>query len=130
MSDDIDRLFAGCDDLSDVPVAEKNERLQGDFYLCPVAWADRAAKAVGVYLIMALRLYRRWKMRKKGAKFIIASSEAVSGPGPGSGGRSSRNSRLRMLERLAAAKLIEILGRIPNGAYRVRIIEQKPSHQV
>jgi hypothetical protein len=125
-----DNLFGPGDDLADVPVAKKDEYLQGDFYLCPVAWADRAAEAVGVYLIMALRLYRRWRMRKKGAKFIIASSESVSGPGPGSGGRSSRNSRLRMLERLATAELIEILGRIPNGAYRVRIIEQKPSHRV
>jgi hypothetical protein len=58
-------------------------RMRGDFYLCPKAWLDSAAEVAGQYLILAVRLYRRWRMRKPGTDSILASAVTLAGPGPG-----------------------------------------------
>jgi hypothetical protein len=99
----------------------KRERMRGDFYLCSKAWADAAAKVAGQYLILALRLYRRWQMREPGTDSIVASAGALGGPGPGSG--SSRNGRLRLITRLEAAGLIEVVARAPGRATKVRVVD-------
>jgi hypothetical protein len=118
-----DELFEVDDDpLWDAPAVKpkrkkQRERLRGDFYLCPVAWADRAAEVTGQYLILALRLYRCWQMRKPGANWIFASSATFGME------RCSRNSRMRLLTRLEMAGLVKIVGRESGQAYRVQVIE-------
>jgi hypothetical protein len=100
-------------------------RMRGDFYLCSKTWLDAAAEVSGQYLILALRVYRRWHMRKPGTDTITISTEALSGPGPG-GGRG-RDGRLRLITRLEAAGLIEVVKRVPRRAIRVRIIDERAS---
>jgi hypothetical protein len=48
----------------------------GEFYLCPIAWADKA-KAVltsADELILAFRIYRCWKLRPEGGVTITCSN--------------------------------------------------------
>jgi|SRR3954454_144908 hypothetical protein len=93
--------------------------LIGDFYLCPVAWANRAASAVTSkdQLIIAFRLYRCWKLRKPGESIIIASNTALGGPG------FSREKKRRTLQRLQAADLLKIVTHQAGRAPRIRIVE-------
>jgi hypothetical protein len=93
------------------------ERIDGRFYQCSEPWCDRAAEACGQYLILALRLYRRWRARAPGADWIFASSATFRT------GREGRNGRLCVLTRLEVAGLIEIAGRKNGQAYRVRVID-------
>jgi hypothetical protein len=99
----------------------RRERMRGDFYLCSKTWADKAAEVAGQYLILALRLYRCWQMRKPGTDSIAVAAEALAGPGPG-GGRE-RTGRRRLITRLEAAGLIEVVERAPRRAIRIRIID-------
>jgi hypothetical protein len=104
------------------PKAGKPERVRGDFYLCPKTWADKAAEVAGQYLILALRLYRRWRMRKPGTDVIAVTARALAGS------RNSRYARLCVVARLAEAGLIEIVVEGGRGrAPRVRIIDPQQS---
>src|SRR5262249_8585310 len=85
----------------------RRKPVAGDFYLCPRLWLDQAAEASGQYLILAIRLYRRWRMREPGTNWVAASAAALAGPGPGGG--SGRHGRLRVLDRLEAAGLIKVV---------------------
>ena len=99
----------------------RQKRLAGDFYLCPVSWADRATAAVTgkAQLIIAFRLYRCWRLRKQGEDIIVASNAAVVGPG------ASREAKRRALYNLEAAGLIEVVERHAARAARIRIIETR-----
>jgi hypothetical protein len=68
----------------------------GEFYLCPVAWGDRAASAVASkdQLIIAFRLYR-----------------------------FSREKKRRTIQRLQAAGILEVVTHQAPRAPRIRIIE-------
>jgi hypothetical protein len=99
------------------------KRVPGDFYLCSKEWADKAAEVSGQYLILALRLYRRWRMREPGTDSIAVTAEALAGPGPGNG--RGRNGRRRLVARLEKARLIEVMTRAPRRALRVRIIDPR-----
>jgi hypothetical protein len=105
----------------------KRDLLPGRFYLCPEAWADEAAKVCGPYLILALRLYRHWRMRERGTNSVAVTAAAL---GPG----ASREGRLRMIARLEMAGLLEIVEQAPGKTTRVRIIDPprgyKPSRSV
>jgi hypothetical protein len=94
-------------------------RVEGEFYLVPRGWADRAAVAVisAQQLIMALRLYRRWRTRRQGEETITVSQSAVGGPG------FSYQAKRRALGRLASAGLIEVVSGGVGRASRVRVIE-------
>jgi hypothetical protein len=94
-------------------------RIAGSFYLCPTAWADRAAAAVSskAQLIIAFRLYRCWRTRKPGENMITASNVIVAGPG------FSREGKRRALLKLEAAGLIEVVERYAMRAPRIRIID-------
>lgn len=96
------------------------KRVAGDFYLCPVSWADRATAAVTskTQLIIAFRLYRCWRLRKPADDNIVASNAAVTGPGV------SREAKRRALRSLEAAGLIEVVERHTARAARIRIIDQ------
>lgn len=100
------------------PRTGKRERARGDFYLCSKAWADKAAEVAGCYLILAFRLYRRWRLRKPGTDSILVTAEALAGPG------HSRRGRWIMVERLEEAGLIEVVEKGRRGrAPRVRVID-------
>jgi hypothetical protein len=102
------------------PKAKKLERIRRDFYLCSTAWADEAAEVAGMYLILAFRLYRRWRMREPGADTIAVTAKAMAGPG------YSRTGRRRLIARLEEAGLVEVVARAPGRAAQVRVIEPKP----
>jgi hypothetical protein len=99
--------------------SKSSGRVAKEFYLVPVPWADRAVEALAgkSQLILAFRLYRRWRTRKSGEATITVSNKALAGPG------YSRDSKRRMLRKLAKAGLLEILEQRPGLATRVRIIE-------
>jgi hypothetical protein len=102
------------------PKAEKRgrERIVGPFYQCSVPWLDKAVEATGQYLILALRLYLRWRKRKPGTNAIAVTARALAGPG------HSRRGRLIVVERLEEAGLIEVVERAKAGrAPRVRVID-------
>src|SRR5262249_49474779 len=93
-------------------------RLAGDFYLLPVAWAERAILAVRSrqQVLLAFRLYRRWLMRASTDGTIPLSNAALAGPG------FSRKAKRRTLQKLEAARLIEVVERGKGQAPRVRIL--------
>jgi hypothetical protein len=97
----------------------KQKRVVGEFYLCPIGWADRAAAVLTSQsqLIIAFRLYRHWRMRKHEEDVIVASNLALAGSA------FSREAKRRTLQRLEAAGLIEIVERHATRAPRIRIIE-------
>jgi hypothetical protein len=100
------------------PKAGKRGRMQGEFYLCSEEWADKAAEVGGQYLILALRLYRRWRMRKPGTNSITVTAGALAGPG------HSKRGRLIVVQRLQEAGLIEVADEGRRGrAPRVRVID-------
>jgi hypothetical protein len=94
-------------------------RVAGEFYLCPVGWADRAAAVVTSkeQFVLALRLYRRWLTRRPEASTITASNTALAGVG------FSRNTKRRMQQNLQRAGLIEIVEQHPGRAPCLRVIE-------
>jgi hypothetical protein len=61
----------------------KRPRIRGEFYLCPVVWADRAVAAVSSQqqLIIAFRIFKRWLTRKPDEDTIVVSNLVVAGPG-------------------------------------------------
>jgi hypothetical protein len=114
----------GNDPLGDAPAAKpkgkkQHERIDGPFYMCPEAWADRAAEFAGQYLILALRLYRRWMRRKFGESSIAVSGEALAGPE----GKCPRMTRARLVARLERGGLVEVVKQAAGQATRVRIID-------
>lgn len=58
----------------------RRKHIVGDFYMVPAEWTERAAAALktSTQLRMALRLYRRWRMRR-GNEAVISASNAVLG---------------------------------------------------
>ena len=117
-----DDLFADGDDLADVPdLKAQGRRVRGDFYMCPKAWADKASEVSGLYLILAFRLYRAWRMREPGADVIAVTATAMAGPGYGRG--RGRIGRRRLITRLEEAGLIEVVARAPGRAVRIRVID-------
>ena len=114
-TDDVDPIW---DEPASKPKAGKPKRMGGDFYLCSTAWGDKAAEVAGQYLILALRLYRRWRMRKPGTDTIAVTARTLAGS------RNSRYARLCIVDRLAEAGLIKIVEESRHGrAPRVRIID-------
>jgi hypothetical protein len=96
----------------------RRERVSGGFYQVPLDWADRAAEAAGGYLILALRIHRAWRMREVGATAIAVTAKVLGR----SSGHSSQDSR-RIVCRLEAAGLIEVVERKSGCAARVRVID-------
>ena len=43
--------------------------------MVPKAWADQAAEVSGLYLILAFRLYRAWRMREPGTDMIAVTAK-------------------------------------------------------
>jgi hypothetical protein len=99
--------------------SESPGRFTNQFYFVPVAWADRAVDVLAgkSQLILAFRIYRRWRTRKSGETTITVSNKALAGPG------YSRDSKRRMLRKLTAAGLLEIVEQRAGLAPRIRIIE-------
>lgn len=101
------------------PRRQRKTHVAGDFYLCPIEWADRAGAAIigAKGLLVAFRLYRRWRLRKPEEETIVASN-AVLGAGP-----STREIKRRVLAKLQTAGLLEVVDQQKGRAPRVRIIE-------
>jgi hypothetical protein len=124
---DINKVFIddGTDPFNDprwkAAKPAKPKRTAGLFYHCPEAWADAAALVAGQHLILALRLYRRWRKRKPGTDTIVISAYALDGPG------HSRRGRQRVVARLEEAGLIEVVKRGAGQAPRVRVIDPATS---
>jgi hypothetical protein len=95
----------------------KRERIIGPFYQCSEPWADKAAEATGRYLILALRLYRCWRVRRPGIDIIAITTAELAGPG------YTRNGKNRVVLILERAGLIEVVERAPGRAPRVRVID-------
>jgi hypothetical protein len=97
-----------------------HRKVLGEFYLCPLFWADRAAEALpsSGQLILAFRLYRCWRLRKQGEDIIVASNLALAGLG------FSRDAKRQMLRNLAGAELLRIVEQLPGKAPRVRILDE------
>jgi hypothetical protein len=101
------------------PIRSRSVRVAGEFYLCPIAWADKAMAAVASkkQLILALRLYRCWKLRGP-KESIVVSHVALAGPG------FLREIKRRTIKNLQAAGLLEIVEQGRRGrSPRVRIID-------
>jgi len=90
------------------------------FYYCPTEWADRAAVELrsSGQLIIALRIFRRWRLRKPGDDWIVASNVALDGPG------FHREKKRLVISRLRSAGLINVVHSGPGRAVRLRVIEQ------
>jgi hypothetical protein len=96
----------------------RRERIVGAFYQCSLPWFDKAAEVSGTYLALAVRLYRRWRMRKPGADAVVVSAAALAGAGHSTRGRQV------VVDRLEEAGLIEVVERGQRGrAPRVRVID-------
>jgi hypothetical protein len=122
MSTDFNKLFMDGPNIFDdefepksKPKKLKRERVQGEFYLCPKAWADRAAEVCGQYLIFALRLQRRWLMREPGTNSIPVTASVMED--------SQRIKRQRLIAKLQKAGLIVVTKRAPGQAIRIRVID-------
>jgi hypothetical protein len=118
----IDELLSGePDTFWDAPPLQseksKRKRTEGPFYHCPEAWADTAAGVAGHHLILALRLYRRWRKRPPKADRIAVTAHALGGPW------HSRRGRQYVVAKLEEAGLIEVVERKPGCAPKVRVIE-------
>jgi hypothetical protein len=111
---------SGC---PEAPIKKKHKpSRENEFYYCPSAWADRAYVVLisSEQLILAFRLYRRWKTKSENGGAIVCSNQAL--------GFSHRNSTLRkskdtMLRALKVAGLIWMEGGGNGRAPRVRILE-------
>jgi hypothetical protein len=91
----------------------RRKHVPADFYLVPAEWAERAAATLSTsaQLLMAFRLYRRWRMRRRGEATVAASNTVLGGP-------MSRWTKYRMLRRLQTAGLLTVVeanrGRAPH----------------
>jgi hypothetical protein len=98
---------------------QRKKHFDGDFYLCPTEWLDQAAAVLGsaAQLLIALQLYRLWRMRKLGDDTVVASNAALESAS------FSRHSKRVAIARLQKAGLLEVVGQHNNGwAPRVRIV--------
>jgi hypothetical protein len=95
----------------------KRERTRGGFLTVSLPWFDAAAAATGPHLVLALRIYRTWRMREKGTTAIAVTSGVLAGPGYSCWGKC------RVVRRLQEAGLIEVLNPKPGQALRVRVID-------
>jgi hypothetical protein len=121
MIDDLTALRLSPEQAADAKASQprrRKTRVAGDFYLCPVQWANRAAIAVtsAKGLLVALRLYRRSRMCKS-EDTIVASNVVLAT------GSCTREIKRRVLSRLERAGLIEIVEHKKGRAPRVRIVE-------
>ena len=99
-----DDLFTEDDDplwnepgASPQPGKSRRAPMRGPFYLCSESWADAAALVCGHYLILALRLYRRW-LKRGTATTVAVTAAALAGPG------HSQRGRLRVVARLRGGR--------------------------
>lgn|SRR5262245_13224443 len=99
------------------PAPKKRERVRREFLTVSMVWFDAAAAATGGYLVLALRIYRAWRMRPKGATAIAVTTGVLAGAG------YSADSKRRVVRRLEIAGLIEVTERRPGQAVRVRVID-------
>jgi hypothetical protein len=92
------------------------------FYYCPSDWVDRAATVLtsATQLLLALRLYRRWKTRSEDGGAVVSSSHALGFDWRDATMRKSKTTMLRALE---AAKLVRIESGGGNRSPRVCILE-------
>jgi hypothetical protein len=97
------------------------ERISGPFYQLSLSWADKAAAVSGRYHILAMRIYRCWRMRPRGATVVAVTTEELSGTG------YSRDGTQRVVAILAKAGLIEIVEQRRGCAPRVRVIDPQLS---
>jgi hypothetical protein len=97
----------------------KRPRIRGEFYLCPVVWADRAAAAVSSrhQLIIAFRIFRRWLTRKPHEDTIVVSNLVVAGPG------FSREAKRQAVRKLTAVGLLQVVQGGHGRAPRIRVVE-------
>jgi hypothetical protein len=95
----------------------RRKHIAGDFYMAPAEWTERAAATLttSAQMLVALRLYRRWRMRR-GSEAVIAASNAVLG------GRMSRWTKYRTLRRLETAGLLKVVKADRGRAPRVEIM--------
>ena len=95
----------------------RRKHIADDFYLVPAEWAERAAAALSTsaQLLMALRLYRRWRMRRRGETTVSASNAVL-------GGQRSRRTKYRVLHRLQAAALLKVTRATRGHAPHVEIV--------
>jgi hypothetical protein len=96
---------------------KRRERIHSEFYQVSLTWADRAAEVGGCYLILALRIYRAWRMREEGTPTIAVTTGVLAGPG------CSLRGNKRIIRRLEMAGLVEVVERKPGCALRVRVID-------
>jgi len=98
---------------------ERRERVAGEFYLVSAGWFDRAVAAVSSkeQLAAALRIYRRWLIRPSSADTLTVSNAAVAGPG------FTRHAKRKVVQKLAAAGLLQVVEHRHGRAPRVRIVE-------
>jgi hypothetical protein len=98
---------------------KRRSRTRGKFYHVSQTWLDRAYAACRskAQLMIGIRLFRNWRLRKPGEQVIIASNLSLAGPG------FSREIKRRALENLWAANLIDVRS-VGNGrAARVVVLE-------
>jgi hypothetical protein len=83
--DDLDALRLSPEQVATTKPLRKRRQAKahvaGGFYLCSLEWADRAGAELGsaAQLLVALRLYRRWRLRKPQEDTIVASNEVLAG---------------------------------------------------
>jgi hypothetical protein len=95
----------------------RQKHVAGDFYLVPTEWADRAAATLSTsaQLLLALRLYRRWRMRRRDETTVAASNAVLGGP-------MTRWTKYRMLRRLQTAGLLKVVETSRGRAPHVEIV--------
>jgi hypothetical protein len=101
------------------PTPPRPPRTAGSFYHVPTIWLDRAylAATSKEQIMISVRLFRHWRLRKPGEDTVVASNAALNGPG------FSRQAKLRALQNLAAASLLEVVEQRGRRSPRVRIVE-------
>jgi hypothetical protein len=101
------------------PARRRGLRTGGKFYHVPETWFDRAVVAVGSkdQLVIAVRLFRHWRLRKSGEDTVVASNVALKGWG------FSRNKKQRAIHSLELAGLLKVVEQRSGRAPRVTITE-------
>jgi hypothetical protein len=107
----------GVGKLDRKPRKTGKEKIVGPFYQVSVPWLDKAAEVCGPYLILAMRLYLRWRKRKPGSDTIAVSAAALSGT------RHSKRGRQEVVRRLEEAGLIKVVKRGERRSPRVKIVD-------
>jgi hypothetical protein len=118
--DDLDALTLSPEQVAATkplkPHRQRKTHVAGAFYLCPVERAAATLSSAG-HLIIALRLYRLWRLRKPGDDTIVASNAALAGSG------FTRETKRRALLKLQAAGLLEVVDSHHGRSPRLRIVE-------